>query len=279
MKPDERKYTVVSYYGAKTTMLGKILPLFPPHRCYIEPFGGSAVVLLNKEPAPVEVYNDLSDDIVNFFRQLREHPDEIVRRLTLTPYARAEFDLSKNPPPDPESDLDRAIRFFIFANYRFNGEMGKKTVGWKRARTRNQALTFARKIPKLERAIDRLRAVQIEKRDFADVLTAFDGPDSFAYCDPPYIGFEKEYRDLFFADDHERLADCLRRFEGRAMVSYYDCPEARALYPGWHARVIEKYNHAGNGKQGSRRRIVKELLLMNYDPEQAKDRCSEKKVS
>ncbi len=273
MNADERRYTVVNYYGGKFTMLGKILPLFPPHRVYIEPFGGSASVLLNKPAAPVEVYNDLSGDIVNFFRQLRENPDEMIRRLTLTPYARAEYELSKAPASVPEPDLDGAVRFFIFTNQRFNGEAGRKNTGWKRTRTRNQALTFANKVPKLERAIGRLKAVQIEKRDFADVLKAFDGPDSFAYCDPPYFGHEGDYqRDLFFSDDHERLADCLRSFKGRAMVSYYDCPEARALYPDWHAVVIDKVNCAGNGRF-HRRRLVKELLLMNYDPETVCERA------
>ena len=62
------------WYGGKFSHLDWLLPLLPPARHYCEPFGGSAAVLINRKPSPVETYNDLDGEIVNFFRALRDKP-------------------------------------------------------------------------------------------------------------------------------------------------------------------------------------------------------------
>jgi len=253
---------VLNYCGSKSRLLKKILPLFPPHRVYVEPFGGSASILLNKEPAKVEIYNDLNGDVVNFFRMLREHPGEMLRRLSLIPYSRQVF--KEAMAATPRDDFQRAELFWIWANQRFNGAMGKKTTGWRRAGARCPALTTYYRIPRLVDVIERLQRVQIECKDFADVLRFVDGPDTFTYCDPPYVGFEKQYDDLFLPDDHARLAELLCRFTGKAMVSYYPDDDIRKLYPGWKCIEFERTNYAANARKNNRS-VVKEMLLLNYD--------------
>ena len=85
------KKLVLKYYGSKFRLANWIISFFPPHRHYVEPFGGGAAVLLVKPPSKLETFNDLNSEIVNFFRVLRTRPKELIRQINLTPWARAEF--------------------------------------------------------------------------------------------------------------------------------------------------------------------------------------------
>src|SRR5690349_9525748 len=90
----------VKWHGGKHRLASRITALFPPHNTYVEPFGGAASVLLNKEPSPVEVYNDLDERVSRLFWVLREQGDELRRRLILTPYSEVEFEHAGVPHYD-----------------------------------------------------------------------------------------------------------------------------------------------------------------------------------
>ncbi len=95
------------YFGGKWLMAPKIIPFIPPHRIYVEPFGGAGSVLLRKPRSHTEIWNDLDDEIVNLFRVLRHtsHAEELHTKLRLTPFARTEFDHAYEEQPD---DVHRA---------------------------------------------------------------------------------------------------------------------------------------------------------------------------
>src|SRR5574339_214313 len=105
-----RRVSALNYFGGKSRHLDWILPLIPPHKNYVEPFCGSAVVFLNKRPSPIETISDLDGRLINFFKVLREHPDKLIDLLSLTPYSRNEYQLSKHISEDPIED---ARRYFI----------------------------------------------------------------------------------------------------------------------------------------------------------------------
>src|SRR3954451_16398855 len=86
-----RKLIAFGCYGGKFSHLEWLLPLLPKCHHYCEPFAGSAAVLLNRAPSPVETYNDLDGEVVNFFRILRERSKELVQAIQLTPFSREEF--------------------------------------------------------------------------------------------------------------------------------------------------------------------------------------------
>jgi len=68
MKP----LSLLNWFGGKFYLLDKILP-FPKHSCYAELFGGGGSVLINKERARMEVYNDINHALVNFWRVFRDY--------------------------------------------------------------------------------------------------------------------------------------------------------------------------------------------------------------
>src|SRR3990170_90755 len=103
------------WYGGKYNHLNWLLPLLPKTHNYCEPFGGSAAVLLNREPSPVETYNDIDGEVVNFFRVLRDQKDKLTEALALTPFSREEFYWAVTDYGPHLSDLERARRFFVRA--------------------------------------------------------------------------------------------------------------------------------------------------------------------
>src|ERR1700728_2787027 len=74
-----RKKIIFGWYGGKFSHLDWLLPLLPAAHHYCEPFAGSGAVLLNRDPSPVETYNDIDGDVVNFFRVLRAQGDAVNR--------------------------------------------------------------------------------------------------------------------------------------------------------------------------------------------------------
>jgi DNA adenine methylase len=85
------KKIAFGWYGGKYSHLDWLLPLLSKTTHYCEPFGGSAAVLLNREPSPVETYNDIDGQVVNFFRVLRDQKDQLIEAIGLTPFSREEF--------------------------------------------------------------------------------------------------------------------------------------------------------------------------------------------
>src|SRR5438128_10681220 len=117
------------YFGSKLRIAAKLCDHLPPHNAWVELFCGSAAMTLAKKPAQIEIINDINGEIVNFYRQLRENLKELRKLIRLTPYARAEFELSRNPEANI-SDIERARRFFVAAMMAINGSFGDDAGGF-----------------------------------------------------------------------------------------------------------------------------------------------------
>jgi len=72
---------LVPWIGGKRRLAKHILPLFPEHTCYVEPFCGAAALFFLKEPTRVEVLNDANGDLVSLYRVVQHHLDEFVRQF------------------------------------------------------------------------------------------------------------------------------------------------------------------------------------------------------
>lgn len=230
-----------AYYGGKIRLARRIVALLPDHRVYVEPFAGSLAVLLAKPPAIHEVVNDRDGHLVNFWRQLREAPDELARRCWATPYARAEYDAALACDlAAVEDDLERARLWWIRVTQ--SHSRGTATSGWSTGRTRSASRATetrrgAERIPAVAR---RLRRVTIECRDALETIAAYDDPETVIYADPPYpdqvrnsTGYACE---MGSTEAHRRLAEQLHACTGTVLISSYPCPLYEELYGDW-ARV------------------------------------------
>lgn len=240
-----RRNIVFGWYGGKFSHLGWLLPLLPRCHHYCEPFSGSAAVLLNREPSPVETYNDIDGEVANFFRVLRDHTDDLVRAIALTPFSREEFYLSVSPPEAPLTDLERARRFFVRARQTRTGLAQTATLGrWANCKNTSRAGmsgVVSRWLGSVDGLPDialRLLRVQIENRPAVDVIRLYDDADTLFYCDPPYPhssrGDSKAYAFEMSDAEHRQLAGVLHSCKGMAAISSYRCDLMDQLYKGWH---------------------------------------------
>ena len=151
-------------------MASKILELLPPHNCWVELFCGSAAITLAKEAAPIEVLNDIDGNIINVFEQLRNRPEELIRAIELTPYAREEF-LQARASIDIENDLERARRFLVEAMMSINGVLAGNKGGfsysnsYKRSEKEARVSRWQNFPDRLRKVADRLRDARIERLD------------------------------------------------------------------------------------------------------------------
>jgi len=168
------------------------LPLLPKAHHYCEPYSGSAAVLLNREISPVETYNDIDGDVVNFFCVLRDRHEELIRSIALTPFSREEFHIAVNGPSQGVSDLERARRFYIRARQARTGLAQTATLGrWANCNNTSRAgmsgvvSRWLGGIDALREIAQRLLRVQIEHRPAIDVIRLYDDDKTLFYCDPP----------------------------------------------------------------------------------------------
>jgi len=231
------------WYGSKWRIAPWIIGHFPAHNAYCEPYGGAASVLLRKPPAKIETWNDLHGRLVNFFRVLRDQPQDLIRLIVLTPYARAEHEQARVVADDP---LEDARRFFVLGNQgRIGAAGGRWNHGWKyqidpRAQHREDPATFAA-VEHLHAIAERLRYVQIEHDDALAVLRRYDSFGTLHYVDPPYVQSaraDREHRSRYLHelddDGHRHLAEVLHDLEGMVVVSGYPSPLYEQLYGDWH---------------------------------------------
>lgn len=254
----EIKRPVIRYHGGKWRIAGWIISNFPEHRIYTEPFGGAASVLLQKPRSYAEVYNDLDGEMVNLFRVMREHGDELRETLRCTPFAREEFDLSYEPTDDP---LEQARRTVVrnYMGFGSTAQNSRHKTGFRANSNRSgttPAHDWVNYSDGLEAIIDRLQGVVIENRHGIDVMLQHDTPETLHYVDPPYVwatrtgrpGADKRsYRHEMTDDDHRELAEAIRSLEGMVIISGYPSELYEGLFPDW--KVITRHAVADRGRK------------------------------
>lgn len=234
---------IMRYHGGKWRLAPWIIGYFPPHRVYIEPFGGAASVLIRKPPSFAEVYNDLDGEVVNVFRVLRD-PDlalELQRRCQFTPFARAEFE-----PTDDAIERARRILVRSWMGHGASGVRAHRTgfrVNPHRQRT-TAADDWAGWWPCIDAYTSRLARVTIEMRPAATLIADHDRPDVLLYGDPPYMfetrsqkrkrgdlyhGYNHELDDA----DHQALLEQLCAVRAMVVLSGYASPLYECMLSGW----------------------------------------------
>ena len=254
---EQIKRPVLRYHGGKWKLAPRIIQHFPPHRVYVEPFGGGASVLMRKPRSYGEVYNDQWGDVVNVFRVLRD-PDaaaKLQHLLELTPFARDEFVGAYANTGDPIEDARRTI-LRSFAGFGSGSVNSQHPTGF-RANSNRSGTTPAHDWVNYPRYVasftQRLKGVTIENRLAVAVIAQHDSPETLFYVDPPYPHATRNLRrgNAVYAvemDDaeHRALAEVLHAAQGMVVLSSYPSELYDELFKGW--LNVERPHRADGGR-------------------------------
>lgn len=252
----------IPWVGGKKLLREAIVERFPAdyeQRTYVEVFGGGAWVLFYKRPSKVEIYNDFNSNLVNLYRCIREHRDELIDLLTPALNSREEFERIRELLKKPEaiSDVQRAAYYYQSIKYSYGA--GVDSYG-------GRPCSMWASFPLLEQASARLQSVVVENYDFEKLIERFDGENTLLYLDPPYYGTENYYEGSNFGkEDHRRLADILHSVRSKALISYNACPEVFELYRDakFDIEQVERLNNMAQRTDPGA--MYEEYLISNYD--------------
>ena len=232
------------WFGGKASpkIKNAILNLIPSHEQYVEPFGGGASILISKDAAPVEVYNDVNRGVVNFFRVISDvdYFGKFMAKASLLPVSRELYEEYMRTWPAIHDPVEQAVQWYYIARQSFGGIFGNAWGTVVNSTTRGMAQTSATwrsSFENLPKVHERMQRVQIECADWRDILKRYSGSGWLAYCDPPYVmgsrkagGYDHELKNK----DHEELIDTLLNYDGAVLLSGYNNPLYKPLEKaGW----------------------------------------------
>lgn len=272
--------SVFSYPGGKYFLLKELLELIPEHKVYVEVFGGSAKLLMNKMPSEVEVYNDIDIALFNLLYVMKDKKlfPEFIRQFENIEYSESVFNKSKKIVEyfSTKSDLDDnekvmfAINKFINIKFSFNGNgigfseydnmpqyKNYKNIG------RNYLLKFICGHKRLENVI-------LLNEDFRTVLNKYNDSDTFIYLDPPYLFSTRSKNILYNYEmsdkDHEELLDLCLKNKSKILITGYKNELYKTKLKEWNCnkkKVI--ISMACIRRTNGIRKINTEFMWYNYD--------------
>ena len=247
LEPVRPTKPVAPWRGGKRALAGRLAERIAqvPHDRYVEPFVGMGGVFFRRRHRPkLEVINDINRDVVNLFRLLQRHYQQLLDVLKWQTYSRAEFDRLKAAEPDTLTDLERAARFLYMQVTSFGGMGSQFGIDYARPRW-----NLTRLVPMLEEVHERLAGVLIERMPYQDCIAHYDSrPGTLFYCDPPYWGCVDDYgKDIFSEADFEHLRALLDGIQGRFILSLNDTPEVRSIFAGFEMEEVT-LNYRLSGK-------------------------------
>ena len=266
-----KKMIAFGWYGGKFSHLDFILPNLPEdavHFCDV--FGGSAAILINRNPAQVETYNDLDSELVNFFETLRNQGPKLIKAISLTPFSREELIRACRPEPKL-TKLERARRFYVRARQTRTGLAQTSSEGrWahcvltSRAGMAGAVSRWLGAIDGLPEIVQRLQRVQIENAPALELIERYDTEETLFYLDPPYVHESRNDSNAYGHEmtdaEHIELANLLHEIRGRAVVSGYRTKLYDRLFSEWSR--IDAPVKTCNSSKGKRQ----ESLWLNFNP-------------
>lgn len=259
---------IFRYPGSKWSIAKWIIEHFPhgyEKMIYLEPFVGSGAVFFNKKPGAVETINDLDSDIVNLFDVLRNHPDELKRALSLTPYSREEYDRSFEPCDEP---IEKARRYMVKTTQAIGAKLNGKC-GWrnhKQMKIGGTACKWAGITETIDIAADRLRGsttnlVQIEHMDALRLIERYNTTDALIYLDPPYVRSARKSGALYKHEMNDqqqvRMLEIITQSKAKIILSGY----RNELYDKW----LSGWEMDTTMCQTTSTAMAEEVIWMNYE--------------
>lgn len=247
---------IIPWMGGKGRLIDWIIPKFPEHQCYVEAFAGAGAIYFAKPPTRVEILNDVNNELVNLYRVLKHHPEELVRQFKWALSSRKIYEWHQATPPESLTDIQRAARFYYLQKLAFGGKVEGQSFGT--ATTSPPRLNLFRLEEDLSQAHLRLQSTYIEHLSWEKVVQKYDREHTLHYLDPPYwdtagYGVDFEWH------HYEKMAEMSKSIKGKMIISINDHPDIRALFNGCYMES-RPFRYTVGGGSGT---DCNELLIWN----------------
>lgn len=250
----------IKYYGGKGNMLPKLLPFFPlpeQYDTFIDCYGGSGVVLLNKPRAPVEIFNDLDANVYSLMKVLSEKRlfEQFADRASLALYDEMTSDeYVGSLRADTLSTLERAYRFWYVQRTRRSGAGGFSVNTIIRRKMSKSIADMLGSVDRLSELHERWRTVIVVNKDALALLEQYDRSNVFFYLDPPYVHEARVAKKVYAleCDDahHRALVETLNRLQhAQYVLSGYQNSIYEALNARMETFTVNTVSGTGSPKQ------------------------------
>jgi len=251
-----KHYPLVAWPGGKRRLAKVLLPMIHsrPHTCYVEEFAGGGSMFFLRQPAEVEVLNDVNVDLINLYRVVKNHLEEFIRQFKYALASRQVFEWHKGTPPEVLTDIQRAARFLYLQKLAFGSKVSSRTFGI--SPSSPPRFNILRIEEDLSQAHLRLARVWIENLPWAECLKRYDREYTLHFLDPPYYETEG-YGVPFELEEYERIAEAMRNMKGSAILTINDHPVMRKTFAGFKMDTVKiDYTIGGAGTGKDRQELI-----------------------
>lgn len=255
-----KHYPIIAWPGGKRRLAKVLLPLINsrPHSCYAEHFAGGGSMFFMRQPAEVEVLNDVNGEVINLYRVIKYHLEEFLRQFKTALVSRQLWQWAKETPPETLTDIQRAARYLYIQKLSFGGKVTGQT--FCTSPSSPPRFNYLRIEDDLSQAHLRLARVWIEHLDWDVCLKKWDRDYTLHFLDPPYWETEG-YGVSFEIEEYHKIAEAMRTMKGASILTINDHPEMRRIFEGFNMESVNiNYTIGGAGKGADR----KELIYRNW---------------
>ena len=260
--------TPLSYYGGKQNLITRILPLFPKHELYAEPYIGGGAIFWAKNPSNVEVINETNKELINFYEICKNEFVDLEKMIRISLHSRR---LHKDATvvynsPHMFSRIKRAWAVWVLASQSFSS-MLDGSWGYDKSKNTTSKKIANRRDSFTEDYSIRLQNVQVECTDALRIITSRDMDSSFFYCDPPYFNSDCGHYDGYTIEDFEMLLKTLSRIKGKFLLSSYPSKilNRYKVEFSWSQYSIEQSVSVANANSTKEQKKKIEVMTANYD--------------
>jgi DNA adenine methylase len=258
---------LLSYYGGKQRLAGRIVDLIPPHDIYCEPFCGGAAVfyrLVDSKKATAHTYvlNDINDHLINMYRVAKSEPEAFFRMVNGTLHSFSDFKRAGEILKDPESfdAVTKAWAFYVGTMQSFANK--GSTSGWARGRVDGSIQKkIINTIDRVPEQLQQLRKATIENCDALKCIKTWDTEKSFFLIDPPYTGTRHKYCAGYSIEEYQELINALQSIKGTFIVTNY--PQQVTLPENWKVITNEVVCTASSKKSKRTELFITNILAIS----------------
>lgn len=241
---------LITWGKTRSYDINMILPFIPiRYTRYIEPFAGSASLFfsLYSNNQTNTVLNDVNDDLMNFYDQIKHGKGQEIKDFMDTHANNKEtyYDILHNYCPN--NPVEQASQFYYLRKTCHRSMLRYNKLGlFNVAFGNNENINYDALVDvNYKEAFENTR---IMNEDFSAVFNEYNNPDDFIFIDPPDdILFKNDSVSCFTQEDHMRLFRYFTESDSKCLGILKDTPFIKELYVDY---IIAAYPL--QGKNGSK---------------------------